>query len=276
MKRFLLFLILIVFLLFSHFEAKSQFGYLGKRTQLSLSVLLNTPVFTGSFKEKNYYRIGDEMKEKRDYLDYGLSFEFNQSVGKRIALGFELNAQKFEVFGDRYITNRFFSDIVNSDYERITEMRINSANIFHLSIIPEIVIAQKENRSGVGLAHKIGVGFSLSGLIHKYYNYSLNEFSFYDNNDDNWTVPDKFYLHDNHKPFAALTFMYGLHFNVPITHSIHLKTGFSYYLNFYGNPLNKTLHETAGKLFDYGTIFDNVKRENLFSWNLNTGLVFVL
>ena len=260
-------LLLIVGLIISTQTSFSQ-GFMGRRNAFEVTGLINLPYFSGSFQEDNFYRKGDEIVGKRDFIDFGAGAQYVFSINKKLSVGVEGILKRFEVFADREFDHHFYNPIAGG-YTRTTEARLESTRIEAKSALISLINSPKGSSTGLGLMHEFGVGFSVSTIRDGGYYYSINEFS----GDDSWTPADIYYLDSDWNNFKSVTLKYAVSMQIPITDLLHIKIGSKNLVNIYFNPDFTTIETPQIDLFNYEGHFFNLKRENFFTWNLYSGLV---
>ncbi len=263
-----------VFFILICYVSFSQKGYLGRKNYIGITGMFNVPVFSGAFNEKAFYNVRGEMKKKKDWFDFGATIEYYRIVKKRLGIGVEITNRRFEVLSDKSYANSFYDDVFGN-YVQKTGLRLEPVKLNYFAFIPQFVVAPKMNHVGTGISHKIGIGYSLSKVRNTSHYYSINEFSETNSENQNWTPSDKYYLDQNWKSFEAITLMYGLSLDVPITDLIHVYGGFNYYLNLYLRPSEEYLNNNSEDFFSFSDIYFNVQRENLFNWNAKIGVAIV-
>ena len=248
-------------------------GFLGKRLYIDLTGTANIPMVSGAFNEENYYRKGkSEMVGRRDFLDYGGGFQISTPVSKRYMIGLSVLFHQNEVFADRALVNRFFNPF-SGGFERTTNFRMESAQVSSATIMPLTIVSGKGSYQGVGITYDFGIGYSVARIREKGYYFALNEF---DLDTDAWTDRDLYRLNADWPLMHGIAGRYGIHLQTPITENVHFKIGAINQLTFYYDPGIDTLENKIVGLFNFEEIFFNIRRENFFRWNLNTGIVILL
>jgi hypothetical protein len=262
----------IICLLTFWFQTSAQNGFIGKKNLIEVSGMGNVPFLSGAFSDTNFINAGDKMKGRKDWFDYGFSVQYSRILSSKVAFGIHSIFRSFDVFTDRSYDSDFYGALIGS-YERTTNYRMESVQILSFSHIPTIMISPKGSIQGVGLVHEFGVGYSNYIIRNKAYYYSLNEF---DENEETWSPVDTHHLAAEWPSTHSLVMKYGMHLQVPLSHSIHLKMGTTSMIHIYYKPDFNSIVDNQLNLFNYENIFYNVRRENLVTWNLQCGVVFVL
>jgi len=143
-------------------------------------------------------------------------------------------------------------------------------------IMPRINISSKNDFAGAGISHKIGFGYRLTKIRNHSYNYAINEFYSEDSTSTAWTPTDNYILDVDWKAYRAISISYGIKLAVPITDAIHFVAGCDYYINLYVKPSQEEFIANKQDVYNYEDLYYNVQRENLFTWNLRTGINIVL
>lgn len=271
-----LILISIIWLcLINSFISIGQKGYLKKKNYISISVLGNVPLLSGAFSQPNYYDDNGVIKERKDWLDYGGSFEYSYVANKRVRVGFEMNYKRFEVATNSRFESSFAGNLIGR-YTQTTSIQSAQVALNSFGVMPVFYISPRNGIAGSGIYHKIGAGVNFTSIHNTDYSYALNEFYFDDNTNANWAQSDTYGLKSEWNSYKAIVFTYELGLSVPITDNVHFATGFEYFINIYFKPSENEFLENNEAFFRYDDIFYNVQRENLFTWNLKVGLTFAL
>lgn len=262
--------IIILVFSFLYCISYSQDGFIGKKIQIECSGLINTPLLSGSFSEGNFYKSGEELKERKDLIDFGGNLKFSIALSKRNSLGFNFIYRQNQVFLNRTISRGFTNSVIGI-YNHTSSVHIESAQINHFSLLPILSIAPKGSYIGVGVSYDLGIGYTFCKLSNKGYYYSIAE----DESQAHSDV-DIYFLESKIPVIHGIKMQFGINLQVPITYAINFKVGMVSFLNLYYKPDFNKLPMTTEKVFNHENIFYNTQRDNLFNMNLNAGFVFNL
>jgi|GEM_PF-4272245 len=266
MRNFIIFLFLLGF----SSIGISQEGYLSKRNVLTAEFLANSPLILNS-KDPQYVLKNGKMVERKERLNYGYGLYYTRLIKKKLGLGFELNAKNVAVSGPHSIVLNNISD----HFETFDTIWLR-ANPFKVNVYSGILRFEFYNKLGngpIGLAHTLGIGMALSKISQKGYDYSLNEFGNAEE-DQRWTKPDKFFPGEKTPLIKSIALQYGIQMRYPISKQFSLNFGLKSLFNI-TLPMNKEkLASTNNAPYNMDDLYYKLRRENIFSLNLNVGISY--
>lgn len=249
----------------------SQYGYIEKKNYVSVQTGLNVPLLAGTFNESNYGHKGDGMKSHRDYIDFGASVELMRNVDERISVGLvgvgkQYSAKQTDLVVTIYDDNAGF---VAKD---TTWVRMDRPAFRTFTLLPKVEIFRKMGNGPIGIFHELGLGFSLTSLVNRGYNFSLNPSN--PSDQSMWSSRDQFIVNYDRKPFKSFLLLYGVGLRLPLKDYLSLNVGVRYSMSVYLRPDNVKFNSNKTELFDYADLFFKAQRANLCVIQFLSGLTF--
>ncbi len=250
-----------------------QKGFLGARNAISLSAFGNVPLLSGSFKDPSYEKRGEQMKETKDWLDYGFKFKYVAGLKRNFGLGLVASYNYFQVnsqrkFGLNYL--RASTTLVDS-----FSLQMENVGINKFSFMPVFEFYHKKGLSPVGLYHTIGFGYSFAKIQNGFYAYSVSK-SPGEAENALMSPVDYYELDQDWKSFQFIELMFGIGMKAPISKRLAVDFGVNYNVNIALKPSNESLLQDIHSIYNYENIYYNVRREVLGTIVANVGIVFVL
>lgn len=261
-----------VFLIFSSF-CFSQNTFLNKRNTLAIDANCNIPLLSGGFSSTSYKYGKDEMRNGKDWLDYGIGMKYTVSVSNRVSIGVLANYNLMHVspekqFGKNYMRN---GNSQTSSYD----VKMQDVGINQFTFMPVLEIFLKNGQSPVGFYHIIGIGYSLSQIQKGSYGYSISSAPVVLDETPSHNTPDYYNFQKEWKSYNSFSFLFGIGMKTPITKSLIFNYGVDFNANVFMKPSDELILENNDVLFNYENIYYNTRREQLFTIKLKAGLAFV-
>ena len=238
---------------------------------LALTLSGNTPVLSGFFNDPNYVEQNGEMVDKKDWFDYGLSFQYTATLSKKISLGFGVDYNRFEIANDRKYASLFKrGDFSNTD---TIYLKAQSARANTIAFFPVFEFQQANSTGSIGLYYTLGLGYSMSKLQSGNYNYSLA----FKETSENYSDVDTYYLEKN--DWAAIRgakILLGLGMRTALTKRVLLDFGIKYNVNLFFKPTESDLNSLRNDLISYDSFYYNLKRDQLFKLEAKLGIVLAI
>lgn len=249
----------------------SQSGYLNQRNLISAEIFGNTPVALNT-KFPQYRFSEGKMLEKKEWLNGGGSLYFIRVFNKKIGFGAETNIKNLKIIGPRtFSISNNTDNTVNTD---TTWLRSTPFDVNSYSLTARLEVYHKLGNGPVGLAHVVGLGLSVSKAINKTYYYSLNEFGTQSNNEPYWSTPDRFFLEKKWPLIKSIVAQYSVQMRYPLGSRFSLNFGIKALFSF-ALPIQKARISTNDNdPYRLDNLFYNLRRENVFSLNLHTGISY--
>lgn len=264
-------LLVIIFLLSSISIGLSQTGFLSNRNVISVEFFANSPVLINS-KNPQFALKNGKMTERKEWINYGYGLYYVRQIKKNLAFGLELNAKKIDIEGPESLIIVNESD--NFENEKTIWLRANPLKTTVFSGMLRFEFYNKLGNGPVGIAHVLGVGMSLTKAVEKAYDYSLNEFGNTENFESRWTAPDKFFLEKNWPLVKSIGLQYGVQMRYPIGKNLSLNFGLKSLINFTLPMKKEKLASTDNSPYLLEKSYYELRRENVFSINLNAGVSY--
>lgn len=211
------------------------------------------------------------MTERKERFNYGYGLYYTRQIKKKLGIGFELNVKNVALDGPGYIV---LSNI--SDHLETVDTIWLRANPFSVNVYSGMLRFEFYNKLGngpIGLAHTLGIGMALSRIVQKGYDYSLNEFRSAEE-DQRWSKPDKFFLEKETPSIKSVALQYGIQMRYPISKQFSINFGLKSLFNI-TLPMNKEkLASTNNSPYIMDDLYYKLRRENIFSLNLNAGISY--
>lgn len=240
------------------------------RHVLSFSVTGNAPLLSGFFKDVNYVEKNSEMVDKRDWLDYGASFQYTTSLSKRFSFGIGVDFNRFQIANDRkYATLFKRQEFSHSDtiYLKAQSVRVNTFSFF-----PVFEFQNPNSTGSVGLYYSFGFGYTMSKLQKGNYSYSLA----FKEDSENFSEVDTYKLENDWKPISGAKILLGLGMRTALTKNLLLDFGIKYNINFFFKPDESDLNTLRNDLISLDSFYYNMKRDQLFKIEAKIGLVLAI
>jgi len=144
-------------------QAQENNGYYGNKAFIQVEGLANYPLFSNLLTNGNYGYVskGNYLERKRDNFNFGFRINAGYAVKRNIALSFEFGQDYSSVYPDEY--EYVYDDFYG--YQVQHEMVDVITNVF----VPKIEFGTSKSLLPMGLSHQLGIGFSYSKLLKKYY-----------------------------------------------------------------------------------------------------------
>lgn len=252
--------------------AQTQTGFLNHKNVISVEAFANSPLILSS-KNPQYALKSGKMEEKKELLNYGYGLYYARQVKKKLAFGLEVNVKNLQVEGPSYMIHSNISD----QFEQVDTTWLR-ANPFSVNVFSGMLRFEYFNKLGngpVGIAHVLGIGMAFSKYANKGYDYSLNEFGNSEAVESRWSKPDKFFLEKEWPLIKSIGLQYGVQMRYPVSKQIAINFGVKSLINF-TLPVSKdkiTTQDNAPYILE--NMYYNLRRENIFSINLNAGISYL-
>lgn len=265
-------ILLAFFTLFSiSLTGFSQTGFLTHKNVISAEFFANSPLLLSS-KDPQYALKNGKMTEKKELINYGYGLYYVRQIKQKMALGFELNIKNMDIQGP----NSFMlvNESAKLENSHTIWLRANPLKVNVFSGMLRFEFYNKLGNGPVGIAHVLGIGMSLAKSVQKAYDYSLNEFGNTPETESRWTKPDKFFLEKDWPLIKSIGLQYGVQMRYPITKQISINFGVKSLVNF-TLPMNKEkIATTDNSPYIFEDTYYNLRKENVFSINLNAGISY--
>ncbi|WP_300663170.1 hypothetical protein [Fluviicola sp.] len=249
----------------------SQSGYLNQKNLASVELFGNSPLILNT-KLPQYRFEKEKMVERKEWLNGGGSIYYIRVLSKKIGFGVEANIKNLKVIGPKnFSISNNTTNVVVTD---TTWLRTNPFNVNCYTFMTRLEVYNKLGNGPIGLAHVIGLGFSLSKAIDKTYYYSLNEFGTQSTYEDYWSAPDKFYLEKKWPLIKSIVFQYGVQMRYPLGSRFSLNFGIKSLINIALRIREDRIVTNDNDPYRLDNLFYNLRKENAFSLNLNAGLSY--
>ncbi|MNV11042.1 hypothetical protein D3C71_1015930 [compost metagenome] len=263
--------ILLICLCFVSLFGYSQSGYLNQKNLISVELFGNSPLILNT-KLPQYRFENGKMVEKKEWLNGGGSIYYIRVLSKKFGFGIEANIKNLKVIGPKnFSISNNTTNVVVTD---TTWLRANPFNVNCYTLMTRMEFYNKLGNGPVGLAHVIGLGFSLSKAIDKTYHYSLNEFGTQSAYENYWSTPDKFYLEKKWPLIKSIVVQYGVQMRYPLGSRFSLNFGIKSLINIALPIREKRINTNDNDPYRLDNLFYNLRRENAFSLNLNAGVSY--
>lgn len=261
----------LIFFWFVTTWGHSQSGYLNQRNLFSAELFGNSPLILNTQLPQYHLKDG-KMTEKKEWLNGGGSIYFIHVFNKKIGFGGEANIKNMKVIGPQtFSISNNTDNIVNTD---TTWLRASPFDVNCYSFLARLEVYNKLGNGPVGLAHIVGLGFSISKAIDKTYDYSLNEFGTQSQYEPYWSTPDRFFLEKKWPLIKSIVAQYSIQMRYPLGSRFSLNFGIKALFNI-ALPIRKTrIGTNDNDPYRLDNLFYNLRRENVFSLNLNTGISY--
>lgn len=264
---------LIYLILLSSTFVLAQGGFMNKKNHFDFSVVGNVPLVSGSFKETEFKTSGDEMVETKDWLDYGVNFNYYRAMSKRFSLGVFAAFKNYELSMPSNYTSLYAGKGSKSPGDT-TYLRFESLKYRNLYFGPSFEFASKQGSSGIGFSYDFSVGISLSSMRNGNYGYSLNEFT--NSGDDNrWSNTDYYETALEWNNVFGIYAQTGFKLRIPISNFMSFYTGFRYTVVVNSKP-DSFIDNKDSDVFNSEDVFYQIQRENLFTTTFDLGITFYL
>lgn len=247
----------------------SQSGFLGHQNIIELSSMVNIPMFSGSLKETEYKSRDERMVKHKDWLDYGVSFNYLHVNKKGRLLGFTSAVKALDLSMPVFFITH--SKINNNSFSDTTFLRFQSVRYTNFYFAPRFEYTTKKGFAGIGLAYDIAAGVSISRILNGYYAYSINEFG---QNEDYWTETDYLLTDYKWQKLYGVFLQTGFKIRYPLNDRLLFNSGFHYTAIFNLKPDNFETGYSNDNIYLSEDLFFQLQRENLFTVNLDLGLSF--
>ncbi len=238
------------------------------RSAVSLSVSGNAPLLSGFFSDPNYVKKNDEMVDKRDWIDYGASFQYTITLKPQFALGFGVDFNRFELANERKYGSLFKrTDFSHSD---TIYLKAQSVGVNTFSFFPVFEFQQANSTGTIGLYYTLGLGYSVSNLHKGNYLYSLA----FKENATNYTEIDNLKLESEWKAIQGAKLLFGIGMRTGLTKNLMLDFGIKYNVNIFFKPDEAELQSLRNDIITYESFYYNLKRDQLFKLEAKIGLTF--
>lgn len=265
---------IILLFLFVSTVTFSQLGYLSKRNSLNFTGLANIPVFSGAFKSTHYIEKSNSMVAKRELLNFGCTAGFTRQFARGFGLGLEAVLKESKVPAPTYFLTANLNPQANTKSDS-SFIRMEQLSFITSSLFLKFEFSNKKGIAPSGLVHGLGFGITQSTLRNKGYKYSINQFSKENEDEENWTEIDNYFLTDKTPKLMGAALSYELTYRRPISHSFLFEIGVKSVLNMIILPSSTILNETNPRPIDFKQSFYDLRRENFLNLSLKTGFHFV-
>lgn len=249
----------------------AQSGYLNQRNLFSAEIFGNYPLILNTRLPQYHFKDG-KMMEKKEWLNGGGSIYFIRVFSKKIGFGAEANIKNLKVIGPQsFSISNNITNIANTD---TTWLRSAPFDVNCYSLLARLEIYNKLGNGPIGLNHVIGLGFSISKAINKTYYYSLNEFGPESTYEQYWSTPDRFFLEKKWPLIRSIVAQYCVQMRYPLGERFSLNFGIKAMITIALPIRESKLTTDNNDPYRLDNLFYNLRRENVLSLNLNTGISY--
>lgn len=247
----------------------SQSGFLGHQNIIEFSSMINIPMLSGSLKEAEYASSDERMENHKDWLDYGMSFNYLHVNKKGRLLGFTSAIKCLDLSMPAYFIS--FNTVNDDHFSDTTFLRFQSLRYTNFYFAPRFEYTTKKGFAGIGLAYDIAAGVSISRIMNGYYAYSINEAG---QDEDYWTETDYLLTDYDWQKLYGVFLQTGFKIRYPLNDRLLFNSGFHYTALFNLKPDSFEKGYTNDNIYLSEDLFFQLQRENLFTFNFDLGLSF--
>lgn len=223
--------------------------------------------------ESSSYRLSHEKMVKKNLdLRGGMAAYFVKPVRPNINCGMELGYRALHFGVNNALIDRFVGS--NGNEQNVIRLRGEPIRVDVYSASFRIEFFKKKANSPIGFYHHINIGYSLLSFSDKSYNLSISE-SGADGNGTYWSKPAPTHYFHNWPVMNAITIQHGVGIRLPISEHLTLQFGTRSILTF-ELPKNLKRANYSNVFMDYESFYYDLKRLNLFTFNLNAGICLML
>lgn len=265
MKRFVYLISILSNILYA------QNGYLGHKNSIDGEFSFNTPILSGSYKNKEYKVKGNTMTQKKDWIDYGFSFQYTRLNKKNKGVGLICSMKRYNLEMPSYFISDFYYKKTNQS--DTTGLRIESLKYTNFNFGPRFEFISKDGFFGVGLCYDLSFGVNISRIRNNTYAYSINEF-YSEDKPENWSEVDYITTSYSWKSYFGIFAQTGFKMRIPLNDNLLINSGFYYTFIKSIKPDSFDENYPNSNIFNAETFFFKVQRENIATITFNIGLSY--
>jgi len=222
-------IILVVCVLMVQFGFSQDFGFFGKKNNISVNGLGNIPlIYTFANNGTTPYKTeGSNIVKGSNLFDYGMNVSYSHAFSGKFALGFEYALNFAKCNGPNlgvinYENNGIYSAAIYLKHEQLS--------IRTMTYMPKIEFSILGEQLPFGINNQLGIGFSTTAIIEKDYAVSRDDSYFIDP-----LIASAFDSKKVYNPaisnLKGITVMYGFNIRTPISKNVLINYGIRYTLN---------------------------------------------
>lgn len=213
-----------------------------------------------------------ELKKNHLSFRYGVSLYGTRKINNQLNIGAEISYKSFDLSIQKYINEWFTGE--NTSVQNYYHLRAEAVDFNVYSALVRFEIFQKNGNNPLGLYQAISFGYSRIHFADKSYYLSVNEFGEGVEHEQYWTTPQKTHFYLNWPDIHGITLHHEVGMRYPITKHITLNFGTKTILGFeFGKSYKK--QNLSNLFFDYEDFYYDMRRLNLFSFNLQAGITYL-
>ena len=251
----------------------SQSLFLKNKNLIEINTSINSPILSGSFKEKEYGVSGDKIVKKRDFIDYGGTLSYLHFFKNNVGIGFLTSFKIYEISLPESYDSEYKIDAKHYSLDTFL-IRFESLKYTNFYFGPKFEFKTKNGYSGIGFAYDLSFGLTYSKVINRNYAYSINNDRNPNTNLNTWTNVDYYPTNLNWTNIFGGYIQTGFKIRKPIGNNLSIFSGFQYTLMYVNKPQTFSQNNIDNQIYNSEDTFFKIQRENLMSIALNLGLTF--
>lgn len=268
-------LLLIIFILISHFSFTQEAGYFGKKNVVSINGLGAIPIIQNLFSKSSppYLELKNgKFIRDSDFFNGGFSAGFSHAFSNRFGLGID-----FETVFSNCPAPNGSSGFYDAYYSQFVETYHEALSLRTYNFIPKIEFKLNSNQYPIGIVNQIGFGYSITKVIDKDYAFLVEYPTSVDL--EKLEQDNYFNLNDN---YSGLTFLYAFNVRVPVSKNLLFNYGIHYTINYIfgtrdgGNFLNNSTTDKENYVISKRSmqqIIGESRFKNIITLNIGLSLV---
>lgn len=250
----------------------AQDGYFGNKNVFGVSVFGNNPRLNGQYKNTLYRYQSNELKETKEYFNYGASIYYMRNMTNRFSMGVEWNTRVFNAPSPRFDTVQFGpnASFIQSD---TLFLKMEALQFLSRGAQLRFEFHTKNGIGPIGFTHVAGLGYSETQLKKTHYRYTLNEVGA--NAPAYESELDVYNFNTPWPKFRSITTQYGLHMRYPLTKYLALDAGVKILMNIFIKPSEESFVTVQSDPFNYRISYFDVQRKNFISVSAKAGIVYL-
>lgn len=250
---------------FGQFEPENTKILVGVNGYGSLALLFKA-------ENPNYRYKQGTLKEKQINFVYGGNIHVTSRLKNNLNIGAELGYKTFNLSIQKYLLDWYIGE--NTNAQNYYYLRSEAIDFSVYSAALRMEFFQKNGNNPIGFYHAISAGYSLIQFANKSYYLSLNEKGNDAANEAYWTTPEKTHFYHNWPNIHGITIQHEVGLRYPVTPHLAINFGTKSIFGFeFGKSYKK--RNLNSQFFDYEHFYYEVRRLNLFSFNLNAGITYL-
>jgi len=216
-------LILLTLVAFNGFGQST--GLYGQKTILEVQGHGSWPAFNNWSNSQTYYRSkGSGLIEGRNVFDGGVRAGVTRAFSNMVGLGIEYGLEYQSLAAQEFI-ELAYSD--GTSGIGTFPIRHEAVSLNTMTIMPKFEFSSRGNLLPIGLSHQLGVGYSITRIMDKEYDYNVT-YGIPDSLVNAPSVPSV----NTEERYRGVTIMYQINMRTPITEQLIISYGFRYNMNF--------------------------------------------